>query len=209
MVSTNNSAGWLGGVDRLADFGDRRQAAGRGLVMQDADRLDLVVLVFAQARFDRLRIGAGAPVGGDEFGLEAELLGHLLPQRGELAGLDHQHLVAGRQRVDQRAFPGAGAGGGVDDHRVGGLEDGLDALKALLGELGEFRTAMVDDGGVHRPQHAIGKRRRPRNVKKVTPDRTRGILSHWHSLLNRSFSWISWLNHGASRRGSGACGVEL
>ena len=47
-----------GGVDRLADFRDRRQAAGRGFVMQNADRLDLFVLVFAQPGFDRLRIGA-------------------------------------------------------------------------------------------------------------------------------------------------------
>ena len=37
-----------GGVDRLADLGDRREAAGRGLVVQDADRLDLVLLVLAQ-----------------------------------------------------------------------------------------------------------------------------------------------------------------
>ena len=94
-----------GGVDRLADLRDRRQRAGRGLVVQDADRLDLLVLVFAELGFDRLRIDALAPVGGDELRLEAEPLGHLLPQRGELAGLDHQHAVAGRQRVDQRALP--------------------------------------------------------------------------------------------------------
>ena len=44
-----------------------------------------------------------------------------------MAGLEHQHLVAGRQRVDQRRFPGAGARGGIDHHRAGGLEDALHA----------------------------------------------------------------------------------
>ena len=60
-----------GRVDRLADFGDRGQRAGRGLVVENADRLDLLVLVFAELGFDRLRVGAVTPVGGDEFGLEA------------------------------------------------------------------------------------------------------------------------------------------
>ena len=113
--------------------------------MQHAHRLDLVGLVLAQMRLDRRRVGAGAPVGRDEFRLEAELLRHVLPQRGELAGLDHQHAVAGRERVDQRRFPGAGAGRGIDDDRIGGLEDGLDAFEHALGELGEFRSAVVDD----------------------------------------------------------------
>ena len=173
-----------GGVDRLADFGDRRQAAGRGLVVQDADRLDLVRLVLAQVLLDHLRVGADAPVGLDEFRLEADLLGHHLPERGELAGLDHQHAVAGRQRVDQRRFPRAGAGRGVDDDRVGGLEDGLDAFEAALGELGEFRTAMVDDRRVHGAQDAVGQRRRPRNLQEVAADGARGVLGH-QQFLNR------------------------
>ena len=189
-MSTNSSAGMIGFVDRLADLGDGRQAAGRGLIVQDADRLDLLGLVLAQARFDGRGIGAGAPVGGDELGLEADAFRHLLPQRGELAGLHHQHLVAGRQRVDQRGFPGAGAGGGVDDHRIGGLEDGLDAFQAFLGELGEFRPAVIDDRRVHRAQHAVGDRGRSRDMQKMPSDRTRGILSHWKTLLNRGFCWI-------------------
>ena len=45
-----------GRVDRLADLGDRRQRAGRGLVVQDADRLDLLVLVFLELGLDRLGI---------------------------------------------------------------------------------------------------------------------------------------------------------
>ena len=120
-------------------------------------------------------------------GLQAELLRHLLPQRGELAGLHHQHAVAGRQRVDQRGFPGAGAGRGVDDDRIGGLEDGLDAVEAALGELGELRPAMVDDRRVHRAQHAVGQRRRPGNLQEMAPDGARGILGHRRLLMRVRF----------------------
>ena len=56
-----------GGVDRLADVGDRRQTPGRGLVVQHADRLDLLVRVLVQMRLDRRRVGADAPVGVDEL----------------------------------------------------------------------------------------------------------------------------------------------
>ena len=168
-----------GGVDRLADRLDRRQAAGRGLVVQHADRLDLVRLVLAQVLFDHRRVGAGAPVARDELGLEPELFRHGLPLRRELAGLDHQHAVAGRQRVDQRRFPRAGAGRGVDDDRIGGLENGLDAVEAALGELGEFRAAMVDDRRVHRPQHAVGQRRRAWDLQEMTPGGARSILRHF------------------------------
>ena len=70
---------------------------------------------------------------GDELRLQAELDRHVLPQRGEVAGLVHQHLVAGRERVDERRLPRAGAGRGIDEHRARGLEDGLDAGQHLAG----------------------------------------------------------------------------
>ena len=53
------------------------------------------------------------------------------------------------------AFPRAGAGRGVDDDRIGGLEDRLDAFQGPLGELGEFGSTMIDHRGVHRPQDAV------------------------------------------------------
>ena len=97
----------------------------------------------------------------------------------ELAGLHHQHAVAGIERVDQRRLPGAGAGGGVDDHRIGGLEDGLDAVEAAPRELLELRPAVIDDRRVHGPQDAVRQRRRPRNVQEMAADSARGILRHW------------------------------
>ena len=60
----------------------------------------------------RVGVGAVAPVAGHELDLQAEPLGQLVPQRGEMAGLEHQHPVAGRERVDERGLPGAGARGG-------------------------------------------------------------------------------------------------
>ena len=184
MVSTRNSAGWPRAVDRLADLGDRRQAAGRGLVVQHAHRLDLVGLVLAQLGLDRGGIGAGAPVGRDELRLEPELGRHVLPQAGELAGLDHQHAVAGRERVDEGGFPRAGAGRGVDDDRIGGLEDGLHAFEGALGELAELRSAVVDDRGVHGAQNAIRKRRRPGNLQEMTAGIAGRILRHGYCLTS-------------------------
>ena len=50
--------------------------------------------------------------------VEPELLGHRAPQRREVPGLGRDHLVAGRERVDDRRLPRAGAGGRIDDHRA-------------------------------------------------------------------------------------------
>src|SRR5580700_2951261 len=168
-----------GGVDRLADRFNGRKTSGRGLVVQHANRLDLVGLVLAQVLFDRGSVGAGAPIALDELGLEPELFRHDLPKRRELAGLDHQHAVAGRQRIDQSGFPRAGAGRGVDDDRIGGLENRLDAVEAAFRQLGEFRPAVVDDRGVHRAEHAVGQRRRARNLQEMTPGGARNILRHY------------------------------
>ena len=157
----------LGGIDRAAHFGDARDHAGGGFVVHHAHRLDGVRLVLAQPRFDRLRVGAGAPVAGDELGLQAEPLGHLLPQRREVAGLVHQDLVAGRKRIDQRGFPGAGARGRIDDDVAGGLEDPLHALEDLLAERAEVRAAMVHGREVDGAQHPVGNVGRSGNLEKM------------------------------------------
>jgi hypothetical protein len=133
--------------------------------------------------FDDLRIGADSPVGLDEFRLEPQPLRHNLPQSGELAGLDHQHAIAGRQRVDKRRLPSAGAGRGVDDYRLRGLENRLDALKHALAELGEFRPALIDQRHVDCAHDAIGQHRRPGNLQKLASGKTRRILRHCFELL--------------------------
>src|SRR5215211_664663 len=50
-------------VDRAADRGDARGDAGRGLVVDDRDRLDL-----REPGLDRVRVHTGAPVALDELG---------------------------------------------------------------------------------------------------------------------------------------------
>ena len=154
-------------IDRLAHFTDARSDAGRSLVMHDAYRLDRVLGVGRQPRFDRGGIGAVAPVAGDELGHQAELLRHRVPQRREMSGLAHQYTVAGRQRVDERGFPRAGAGCGKNDDRRFGFEDLLQAGEHFLAELLEAGAAMIDRRVVDRAQHAVGHIGRARDLQKM------------------------------------------
>ena len=108
-MSTISSAGMVRGVHRLADLVDPGARARRGLVVHDAHGLDLVRLVLLEPRLDRVGIGADAPVGRQHLGLQAEPLGHVPPQHGELARLDDEHVVARRQRIDEAGFPRARA----------------------------------------------------------------------------------------------------
>ena len=135
--------------------------------MDDADGLDLVRLVGGKLRLDLLEIGAMAPVARDEIDVELELVGDAAPQDRELAGLAHQHLVARLQRVDDRRFPGAGAGRRIDDHRLLGLEHPLHAGEHRKTDLGELRTAMIEAGHVHGPQHPVGDVGRSWNLKEM------------------------------------------
>ena len=123
--------------------------------MDDADRLDLVPAIFGQAGLDRGRVGPVAPIAGQELNLQTQPLGYLTPQRSEVAGLAHHHPVAGRQRVDQRRFPRAGAGRRIDDYWFAGLENPLDAGQHLAAEPLEFRPAVIDGRQVDGPQHPI------------------------------------------------------
>ena len=109
--------GMSGPVDRSPDSGDRADAAGRGLVMNDADRADLFAFVGFERGLDRGRIGAASPVGLQKDRLESKALRHFAPERCEPACARHQNRVARRQRIDERGFPRARAGGGKDDHR--------------------------------------------------------------------------------------------
>jgi hypothetical protein len=164
-----------GRIDGAPHLVDARGSACRGLVMHDAHGLDGVPLVLFEARLDGASIGAAAPVGGNELRLQPELGGHALPQRGEMPGLVHQHLVAGGERVHQRRLPGASAGGGIDEHRARGLEDGLDPREHLQPERLELRPAMVDDRHVHGPQDPVRHRRRPGDLQVMAAGAAWGV----------------------------------
>src|SRR5215218_2430630 len=96
-------------VDGLADLRDPARDTGRGLVVDDGDGFDGVIAVGRKTLLDGLRASAMAPVAGDELDLDAPLLGQISPERGEMAGLVHQDLIARGERVDNRCFPSARA----------------------------------------------------------------------------------------------------
>ena len=72
-----------------------------------------------------------------------------------MASLKHQHLIARRKGVDEGGFPGAGVGGRVDHDGVCGFEYQLKPLGHRGAELGEFGSAMIDDGAIDGPQDPV------------------------------------------------------
>ncbi|KAF1036862.1 MAG: hypothetical protein GAK34_03270 [Delftia tsuruhatensis] len=165
-------------VDGPAHGGDVRGHARGGLVVHHAHGADPALRVLAQPRLDQAGLHAMAParrlgqvfIGaaiGQELGGQAQARGHLLPQRGEVAGLEHQHMVARAERVDQGRLPGARAGGRIDHHRMPGLEDLLDAGQHLQAELAELRPPVVDGGQAHGPQDAVGNRAGAGDLEEV------------------------------------------
>ena len=114
--------GVLCAVDGATHCRDIRGDTGGGLVVHDADRLDLVLLVSVQACGNLRHLDPLTPVASNEFRAQTQALGHLLPQRRKVAGFVHQHLVACAQGVHQRRFPGAGAAGTINHDRTLGLK---------------------------------------------------------------------------------------
>ena len=163
----HQEGGMAGTVHGLAHIIDARGGAGRGFIMNDAHGLDLVSLVGVKRFADLVGQCTAPPVGFDEDRFKPEPAGQLAPQRSKVAGLAHQDLVAGRQRVDQRCFPRAGAGSRIDDDVALGLEDGLHAIEALGPNGAELRSAVVDGRIIHRAQDSIRHVGRARNLQKM------------------------------------------
>jgi hypothetical protein len=169
MVSTvdKEQRRMVGPVDRLAYLADPRGDTGRGLVVHHRDRLDLVVRVLGELGLDGLGLDAPAPVAGHEIDLQAQTDGHLAPQGGEVAGLEHHHPVARRQGVDQGRFPSAGARGRIDDDRLRGPEDLLQAVQDLSGHAPEFGPPVVDRRPVDGPENPVGDVGRSRDLQEM------------------------------------------
>src|SRR5438105_14662241 len=143
-------------VHGRANRGDAARHTGGRLVVHDGDRLDAAAAIVAELLADDRRADAAAPVARYEMDVEAEAESHVAPQRGEVAGLEHQHAVAWRQRVDERRLPRAGAGRGIDDDVRRRLEDALQPIDHLPREHGELGAAVVDGRLRDRAQHAVG-----------------------------------------------------
>ena len=137
----------VGVVEHGAAAGDVAGHAGRGLVLRAEDRLDAVRLVGLQPLGIELERHAGSPFAVDDIDLEAETFGHVDPQMRELAEARHQHAVAGAEHIGHRRFPGAGAGGGVDEDAAGlVLEDFFDVFEQRQGEIGKDAARMSSIG---------------------------------------------------------------
>ena len=157
-----------GGIDGLAHGADVGHHAGRCLVVDDAHSLDGMARIFLQAHLDGGGIGRLAPVATHEFRFDTKLVGHLLPERSEVAGFPHQYRVAGRQCVDEGGFPSSGTGCGIDDNRLFCLENLANGPQDLFCQRVELRPAVVDRRMIHRAQDAVGNVGRPRDLQEVT-----------------------------------------
>ena len=171
-----------GGIDGPAHGGNIGRHAGAGFIVDYAHRLDLVLSVLFQAGLDHVGADATAPAfdawQADELWLEPQTDGHLLPEAGEMTGLEHQHLITCTQGIAQRGLPGARARGRVDDHRVAGLEDLLDAREHLEAELAELGAAVIDGGVAHGAKDTVGHRAGPGDLQEVTAGRMEIELEH-------------------------------
>ena len=151
-----------GRVDRPAQFGDRVDDAGRGLAMHQQHRLDAVLAVLAQPRFELVGVGRMAPILRQGLDIETERLAAHPPVQREEPALDDQDSVARREQIDQRRLPRAMPGRGIGQDRAVGLEHAFQAGEAFLGDRLEVRPGKVDRAAVHRAQDAVRNIRRPR-----------------------------------------------
>lgn len=135
--------------------------------MDDAHRLDAMRAVLGEHGFDLLGIDRRSPIAGKKQHIEAQPLGHRLPQRGEVAGFHHEHPIARRERVHKRCLPRPRARRRKDDHRFARFEDPLEPFEHPLGESLEFGPTVIDGRAIDGPQDAVGNVRGPRDLEKV------------------------------------------
>jgi hypothetical protein len=141
---------------------------GRRLVVHDDDGLEGMPCVVAEQLLE-IDIGrAAAPVSRHIGDIETQPLRHLTPDLREMSGLEDEHAIARRQRVDERRFGGAGAGRRKDDDRTAGSKHHTQRFQELRRQRGELRPAMIDDRTVHGTQDPIGNVGRAWNLEKMT-----------------------------------------
>jgi hypothetical protein len=75
-------------VNGLADFGDRADHPGGGLVVHHAHRLDGPRRVSGEPLRDDTGVHSVPPVAGNEVDDKPQLAGHLSPQRREMSSLE-------------------------------------------------------------------------------------------------------------------------
>ena len=96
----------------------------------------------------------------------------------ELSDVEGEHAIPGRQRVDERRFPRAGAGGGEHHDRLRGLEDTLQPVEHGPAERRELRAPVIDGRLRHRAEHAIRRVGGTGNLEKVAAAPMHGRRSY-------------------------------
>ena len=167
-----------GGVHGRSHLGDSAGDPGGGLVVDHHDRLDMPSGVRVQAALHRRRLHAAAPVSLHPVHLQAEAGGHGPPEGGELAGLEGQHPVPGRQGVHERGLPGPGARRGVENHRIAGLDYRFQVFQDPKNHPTEFRAPVVHGGPGHGPQDGFRDVGGAGDLKEVPAGRSACGVAH-------------------------------
>ena len=84
--------------------------------MDDRNRLVFVLSVGEQFLRDLLWAYSRTPVSRDDFSAQPKRGHHLAPERREPSGFKHENAVARRERIRERRFPSARAGGRINNH---------------------------------------------------------------------------------------------
>ena len=155
------------GIDCGTDPRNIAFRARGGLIVHHGDRLDGVPGVGGQALEHLPRRHAGAPVTGHQVHVEPQALRHGGPERGEVTGLEREHLVTRGKRVDQGGLPGARTRCGVERHRPGRAGQARHPAEQLAGQPGELRPPVVDRWRRHRAQHPVRNASGPGDLQKM------------------------------------------
>src|SRR4030095_6197260 len=156
IVSTMRSAGCSARSIARRTSGMRLAPPAHLSVLNARAALESPLAIVAQPFRNEVGIDAMSPVSGHEVDVEPEARRHRTPQRREMAGLEHEHAIARRQRVDEGGLPCPGARGGVDKHMAARLENTLHTLEHIAPQPREIATSMVDGRPVDRAEHAVG-----------------------------------------------------
>lgn len=163
-------------IHHATKLSDPARDPGRGLVVNHDDCLEGVPWVRAQPRVQLRGRGAPAPIARHIVNREADSFCNVAPRDlREPARLEHQHPVAGRERIHQGRFAASSARGRIHDHRTTGLKDRANGFQNVQAQFRELGPPVVDGRTIHGPQHAIRNIRRAWDLKKVTA----GVNHDW------------------------------
>ena len=105
----------------LADCGNRMYRAGRGFAGLHENRARLGMLL--ERVLDLLGAHRATPFDFDLMRHHPESGEHLAPSLAELAAIDEDGVLAGREQVDDRRLHRAGAGRGKEEDFLPGAEE--------------------------------------------------------------------------------------